>query len=127
MRRRTDVTIMALDANTDDLRRLVGELRDHGFRTLFFSDGQIALVNWLTHSCDALVTNIPSPRMNGCQLSRAVKRLNPNVPVVYVTNLLKFAQFFPAQAARVDAVFEKPVDYGEVLSKLDELLGFINE
>lgn len=113
-----------MDGNEADLHRLVGELRDHGFNTVHFNNGPSALEGWLTHSCDALVTNIPSSELNGYQLSRAVRRLNPNVPVVFVTNLPKFAQFFPVQAAKVDAVYEKPVDYGEVLSRLDQLLGF---
>jgi DNA-binding NtrC family response regulator len=46
--------------------------------------------------------------MNGFQLLRAVKRINADLPVVFITGFAHFRRFFADKTARADGFLEKP-------------------
>lgn len=122
--KRNNFTVMLVDDNAENLSRMVGEVRDHGYKVISAEDGLQALTLYISKSSDIVVTGIHMPKMHGLKLLRAMRRLNPNIPVVLITGFAHFKKFFPEIVARADGFFEKPLDMGELLNRIDELLGF---
>jgi len=48
------------------------------------------------------------PFMNGFQLLRAVKCVNPDLPVVFITKYPHFRRFFGDKTAKADSFLDKP-------------------
>lgn len=83
-------------------------LKFEGYETKVFSNGQACLEAVVAQAPDALITDIHMPLMNGFQLLRATKRMNPDVPVILITGFAHFRRFFADKTARADAFLEKP-------------------
>jgi len=123
-KRRPDHLVLIAEDDSSLLSYLRAEIRDHGYRAWTAEDGQRALELFLTEQPSIVVTNIHMPRMNGFQLLRAIKRLNPDTPVVLTTGFGHFRKFFPEKVERANGFFEKPIDIIALLNHIDKLLGF---
>jgi YesN/AraC family two-component response regulator len=70
--------------------------------------------------CSLLISDVRMPGMNGFQLARKVKELNPNIKVILVSafeiNTEEFEKVLPS--TRIDGFLEKPAS----LKKLTELV-----
>lgn len=87
---------------------LINFLKFSGYEGIGAPDGQKALEMVLADSPDMIITDIHMPLMNGFQLLRAVKRLNADTPVIFITGFAHFRRFFADKTARADGFLEKP-------------------
>ncbi|MCL4304954.1 response regulator [bacterium] len=87
---------------------LINFLKFSGYEGMGAPDGQKALDLVLADTPDLIITDIHMPLMNGFQLLRAVKRLNPDLPVIFITGFAHFRRFFSDKTARADGFLEKP-------------------
>lgn len=89
------------------------------------ADGVEGLEQFEKHKPDMVITDIQMPRMNGIEMSKAIKETNPDVPVIITTAYNDEEYFLQAIAGQVDAFLIKPVSREkivEVLSKIATLL-----
>jgi DNA-binding NtrC family response regulator len=87
---------------------LINFLKFSGFEGAGAPNGQKALELVLADPPDMIISDIHMPLMNGFQLLRAVKRINPDLPVVFITGFAHFRRFFADKTARADGFLEKP-------------------
>ena len=74
------------------LRRLSATVLGHaGYRTLEAGDGQQALDLYTVHahSVVMLVTDVVMPRMGGIELAAHVRKMNPSLPILFVTGYVE--------------------------------------
>jgi CheY-like chemotaxis protein len=76
---------LVVDDDPQMLDTLHDMLAPGGFRVVTAADGEEGLWRFTRTPVDVVVTDLAMPRMNGLQLARACKRVNPSVPVVMVT------------------------------------------
>jgi DNA-binding NtrC family response regulator len=87
---------------------LINFLRFSGYEGIGAPNGQKALETILSDAPELIISDIHMPLMNGFQLLSAVKRINPNLPVVFITGFAHFRRFFADKTARADGFLEKP-------------------
>lgn len=94
-----------------------------GYDVLALEDGREALdaVEADPHAFDVLLTDHRMPRMNGLELTRAVRQRDVGLPVVLVTGLGTTISETEARAVGVDTLLQKPVDTSELAATLDAL------
>ena len=121
---RSNRTILVVDDDVSMLRHLNSELRDHGYRVKLAKNGQQALTQVLSNKPNLILTGIHMLEMNGYQLTRATKRLDPELPVIMMTGFAHFCKFFADKAAIVNRRFTIPLYIDLLLYRVDFLLGF---
>jgi DNA-binding NtrC family response regulator len=87
---------------------LINFLKFSGFEGVGAPNGQKALEIVIADPPDLVISDIHMPLMNGFQLLRAVKKINPDLPVVFITGFAHFRRFFADKTARADGFLEKP-------------------
>lgn len=102
---------------------LSAELAEHGYIVTVAENGLKALNNSGPMRMDVILTDIFMPGMDGIELIRRLRKLNPNLPIFAMSGVahhrkpedyLRYAKRFGA-----DEVFVKPVDVALLLSKLE--------
>jgi CheY-like chemotaxis protein len=77
--------ILVVDDEPNVRGVISAHLNDEGYNAETANDGVQALELFKSGSWDLVMTDRVMPKMNGDELARAVKALNPNVPVILVT------------------------------------------
>jgi two-component system NtrC family response regulator len=110
------MTTRLLLAEDDASQRRVMEyhLSEAGYSVCVAEDGRSALESFRLDPPDLVLTDMAMPRMDGMELLREIKRLNPEVPVIIIT---AFGSIREAVQAMREGAFEyvtKPVDSEEL-------------
>jgi CheY-like chemotaxis protein len=93
--------VLCVDDNPSLLSLLRITLEGEGYSVLTATSGQAALRIFAEQAIDAVVLDYEMPQMNGAQVAREMKRINPQVPkVMFSSN-----SGAPGQAAEVIEVF----------------------
>lgn len=100
-------------------------LQRYGYRTLAASDGTDALAVYAKHGDEiaAVLTDLAMPYMDGEALTRALKKINPEVKVIAMSGLISAGQTAELRNLNVSVFLSKPFAAETLLTTLDELLG----
>jgi DNA-binding response OmpR family regulator len=116
----TEVTILVVDDNRDNVEILQTFLEARGYRVAAAPDGKTALAK-LDEVRPALVLlDVMMPGMDGWQVCRTIKN-HPdfsNVRVVMVTAKGGYEDKFEGMRSGADDYVVKPVDLGELAEKV---------
>lgn len=101
------------------LRKYESSLANVSFSVEHYSNG-LALLN--AYSCDADVVflDICVPDMQGMDVARAIRKTDPNVMIVFVTNLIEYA--VEGYSVRAFDYIVKPVSYPIFSAKMDRIM-----
>jgi two-component system chemotaxis sensor kinase CheA len=111
--------------DSDMIREVIKrELAAAGFEVMAASDGEEALSLARQHSFDAVSTDVMMPKLDGYELTRAL-RADPRyqtTPIVMVTSKDARIDTLRGYDAGADAYLTKPADAAELIRTLDALL-----
>ena len=115
-------TILVVE-DTDDVRKMICQiLQQQGYRVLEAADGMQALE--LCSSCKdqihLLLTDVLMPRMNGGELAEHMRRLNPRLPMIFMSGYADDAMV--RRMARLAAFLAKPFTSAALTRKIREVL-----
>ncbi len=96
-------------------------LRKAGHTVEEAASGSAGLARFRENPADIVLTDFVMPGLTGWDVARAVKTINPRVPVVYVTGAAH--EIAPHERAAVDAIIEKPCRLTTVHTVLRRLTG----
>ncbi|WP_376100514.1 response regulator [Roseomonas sp. CCTCC AB2023176] len=104
-----------------DIALLLREaLEDAGFTVTWAEDGAVALEQEARDPCDALLTDVRMPNLDGVSLVRAVRERRPALPIVvlsgYMTSIDRQALLL--LGVPEDRMLEKPVPLEHVAETL---------
>jgi len=105
-------TVMVCDDDKDIVTVVRIGLENEGYGVHYFHDPALALqhVQEGCKDCEVLISDVKMPSMNGFQLVRRVRELNPAIKVIMMTafevNKPEFETVFPSM--KVDGVLRKP-------------------
>src|SRR4030095_14871061 len=103
------------------VREMVGRvLTGAGYSTLSAANGQEALDLVATNEVDLVLLDLNLPVKNGWDTFERLTTENPFVPIIIIT--ARPNQLFPALAAGVGALMEKPLDFPRLLETIRGLL-----
>jgi CheY-like chemotaxis protein len=118
-RKFTETILLAEDEA--DLRGIVETmLRMQGYTVLTAKDGQDAVLLAQTHrgSIDLLLTDVMMPRKNGVEAAELIRKIRPNISVIYMTGYAEQT----LSMGSTDALLEKPVPPPVLFDKIREIL-----
>jgi CheY-like chemotaxis protein len=117
--------VLLVDDDADHLAFMTALLRRAGHHAHGFNDAQAALDRIAEGATiDAVVTDVFMPLMDGVEFTRAVRRYQPDLPIIAVTGGFggishPYERAMAAFGAHL--VFRKPVDASELLRAIERL------
>ena len=96
-------------------------LKAEGYEAVVANDGEDGLRKFQTVKPDLVVLDVTMPEMNGYQACRAIKRIDPKIPIVILTAKNEAADRFWAQQSGADEFLNKPADPAHVVQVIAAL------
>lgn len=103
----------------DSLRR---SLEFNGFDVALASDGAEALANLSTIAPDLLIADVMMPRLDGLEMTRALRSAGNDVPILVLTARDSVGDRVEGLDAGADDYLPKPFDLQELLARVRALL-----
>jgi CheY-like chemotaxis protein len=111
-------TILLVD-DDEDIRETTGELLSlNGFRKLVAHDGDEALRLLGQEHVDVLFTDMVMPGLDGINLAKQAKRLQPDLKIMFMTGYYSQS----AEAKMLGKLLSKPFRETEMIAALKDLL-----
>lgn len=103
---------------------VVGKLlADRGYLVHSATDSSVALDMIAQNRYELLVLDYQMPGMNGVELFRRAREMQPDVAGVFLTAYTDINTVFPAIDAGVERVLAKPVNAAELIPLVRDLVG----
>jgi two-component system, cell cycle response regulator CpdR len=112
-------TVLLVDDDADAREITAHVLGSRGFDVLVAQNGHEAMRVLATIRADVLLADIVMPDLNGIELAKRAKRVQPNLKVVFLTGYYSRA----AEAGALGKLLFKPVRGAEIETELRNLLG----
>jgi CheY-like chemotaxis protein len=122
------VRVMVVDDEKDILRIIKRDLEiTNEFQVEIFSSGIEALTAFKNHELgyyDVIITDIRMPKMNGFDLYRQIKDINPDTKIAFITafeiNKDEFNKVLPS--IEVKDFIIKPIDMDDLIFKIKSMI-----
>ena len=115
-------TILVVE-DTDDIRKMICQiLLQNGYHVLEASNGleALELCNSYGDAIHLLLTDVVMPRMNGGELAEHLRRLNPRLPMIFMSGYND--DVVVRRMARLSAFLAKPFTSVSLTRKVREVL-----
>lgn len=119
-------SILVIDDEFDIVNPIKRSLQRQGFNAYGFTDPLLALEHFKnnSNSIDLILCDIRMPQMNGYELVRKIKTLQPKVRVILMSafeiNNLEFSKVFPS--IKIDGFISKPVSLKSLTNRIKNRL-----
>jgi len=97
---------------------LVEFLESHGYQVKLYRDGESALKGFKTGSFNFCVFDVMLPKLDGFNLAKSVRAINPNIPVIFLTARSMKADKLKGYDLGADDYITKPFDEDELLCRI---------
>lgn len=116
------VHILLVDDQPKGLEALEFRLKRAGFRTTIAQNGELGLESARRDPPQAVILDVTMPELNGFQTCRELKKLRPDLKVIFLTGKSDAADRFWAMECGADDFITKPIDPALVMQRLTALL-----
>lgn len=97
-------------------------LEEYGFEVTLAYDGEMGKRLAFTKNYDLLITDIILPRINGLDLCKEIRQINPDLPIIMLTALGTTDDKVEGFDAGADDYLVKPFEIRELLVRIRSLL-----
>lgn len=97
-------------------------LEENGYQTMVAYDGLMGLRLFQAHSFDLVISDVVLPKMDGFELCKEIRKLNPHIPILMLTALGTTDDKLDGFDAGADDYMVKPFDFRELNARLKVLL-----
>jgi DNA-binding response OmpR family regulator len=107
---------------------LVEFLENQGMQVKLYRDGESGFVGFKNGNFNFCIFDVMLPKIDGFQLAKKVKAVNPNIPVVFLTARAFKADKLKGYNIGADDYITKPFDEDELLCKIKAIanrIGFL--
>lgn len=116
------INILIAEDNRD-LRELMGiTLRREGYNVIEASDGNVALEKLDHHNVHLIIADIMMPRIDGYDLTKAIRNSGSKIPVLMVTARESLEDKRKAFGNGADDYMVKPIEMDELIMRVQALL-----
>ena len=85
------------------------------FRDVYLAaDGAEGLEKFREYRPDLVVTDIEMPKLDGLEMSKEIRKISPNTPIILTTAYNEDAQVEEGKRIGISAYLLKPVDYADL-------------
>jgi PAS domain S-box-containing protein len=117
-------TILIVDDEAAILQVTEMMLRKYNYNVLVAADGPEALAIFATHMLEvkAVLADLAMPYLDGVALARALKKMNPELPIIVSTGRGDDARIAELKGLGVEQCLTKPYNIGQLLTTLQQVL-----
>lgn len=121
-------SILVIDDEFDIVNPIKLSLQKHGFNVYGFTDPLLAFEHFQNNSnnIDLILCDIRMPQMNGYELVKRIKTLQPKVRVLLMSafeiNDLEFSKALPS--VKIDGFISKPISLKDLTTKIKNYLKY---
>ena len=117
-------TVLIVDDEADIAKVTTIVLEKNGYKVLTAADGTEALALYKKHASEIklILTDIMMPGMDGVELARALKEIDPQVKIIASTGQAAETHQAELRALGIRAILHKPYDARKLLSALHTTL-----
>ena len=108
--RMDDMRVMIVDYDRDVVEGIAAELRTEQLEPVGYTDSKIALKIFTKKFFPLVITEIEMPGINGAQLTRKIKELNPNTEVIVLAKRYSKKDMLRTLRAGASDFLEKPIE-----------------
>jgi len=120
---RHDISILFVDDN-ESIRKLYQRLLEKHVNHFYIArNGHQGLELYKEHRPDMVITDINMPVMDGLEMVREIKQVDPNAKIVVMSAYNVKENFIESINLGVDGYLMKPVEAKKLLSLIDEFAG----
>lgn len=110
----------------EDEQRVAGLLQsgleENGYQTMVAYDGMMGLRLFQAHSFQLVISDIILPKMDGFELCKEIRKINPGIPILMLTALGSTDDKLDGFDAGADDYMTKPFDFRELNARIKALL-----
>ncbi len=110
--------LLIIEDDPNTLSGLQDLLRQEGYRVHGVTRGRQAIQTILAESIDIVICDYSLPDMDGLQVCRELKRLQPGLKLFLVTAYSNAEIMKAAKESSIVKIFHKPLDLDDLLTKL---------
>jgi YesN/AraC family two-component response regulator len=85
-------------------------------------NGKAGLELFKEHQPDIVITDINMPEMNGTQLARTIRMINPRVKIIVLTAGIEGLEDGAGKGVEIDYYILKPINFGDLFAALEACL-----
>ena len=117
------ITILIVE-DDDDLREaLAASLRDEGYHAIWARDADEAIASVKAHKVNIVFMDICLPGMNGVEVYKAIKKIQPAATTVMMTGYFVQDLVDAAISAGACDIFYKPFTVDDILKVIRKITG----
>jgi DNA-binding response OmpR family regulator len=110
------------------IRNLIRDtLKPRGFETGFAENGVEALEELDRRPYDLVISDVVMPKMEGFELLKRIKKLQPNLPVIILTGFSREHDISDFLLYGADEYLTKPFQVNELLAAVEKVTGPFGE
>jgi len=92
------------------------------YETVLFINGSLALETFPSGSFGLCILDIMMPEMDGLTLAREIRRINPNIPIIFLTAKNQKEDIIDGFKSGADDYITKPFSMEELLFRIEAIL-----
>ena len=118
----TDSSILLIDDEEVLLEVVSDDLRESGYTVTTAVSGEEGLKSFKAHEFDLVIIDLKMENMDGLEVSRQIKQMNPEIPVMILTGYGSMETAIEAIRLDLDDYLTKPVNRDDLLKKIRHCL-----
>lgn len=115
-------TILIIEDEPRVASLLKSGLEENGYQTMVAYDGLMGLRLFQAHAFDLVISDIILPKMDGFELCKEIRKVNPGIPIIMLTALGSTDDKLDGFDAGADDYLVKPFDFRELNARIRVLL-----
>lgn len=115
--------VLVVDDDRSASTQVAKFLTAEGYRVDVADDGKTALDRIAKQPYALAILDYQMPELDGVELYRRIRELRPETIGVFLTAYTTLDTVFPAITAGIERVLAKPVQRGELMPLVEELIG----
>jgi len=112
---------MIVDDELPILESLKMALRPTGYECTVFQNSREAVESYRHERYDVVITDFMMPEMNGIELLKAIKQIDPDAHVIILTGYADIENAIAAVNNGAHAFFRKPLDFRDFMQTLRKI------
>ena len=116
-----NLVVMFVEDENDIREALSSAIEDEFAKLISARDGDDGLKKFKKHKPDIVVTDISMPIMDGLEMTRAIKQISKETPVIILSAFSEKERLIKAIDVGVDKYLVKPIDPDELMQTLQQV------
>ncbi|MCF7803908.1 MAG: PAS domain-containing protein [Candidatus Marinimicrobia bacterium] len=117
-------SILVVEDETEIRNVIVEVLENNGYRTYNAENGENALSLFRANhnEIDTVLTDLGLPDMNGKQVAKQIREINPDIPIIAITGYVNTEKYKKLFDYGFQTIIQKPCKLQQILESVDQVL-----